>query len=242
MRVMPEYLRRVTAPLADPAVGLVTCPYRGYGARGLASRLEALGIGTDFIPSAFVAYYLAGVRFAFGSTIVVRREALDQIGGFEALADELADDYRLAELVRGAGWEVRLSDYVVDDVLARESFGEMWSRRLRWARTARAMRPGPYAGAFITHGVPLALLFAASTGFAPVGWLTLCVVATIRCTTAIWIACRCTRDPVLPRLLLLLPVSDLLNFTLWACSHFGHTVVWRGERLRLGPGGRLKER
>ena len=35
---------RVTAPLADPSVGLVTCLYRADG-------FEGLGVTTDFAPS-----------------------------------------------------------------------------------------------------------------------------------------------------------------------------------------------
>lgn len=240
MRVGPDYLRRVAAPFDDPAVGLVTCPYRGCEARGLASQLEALGIGADFIPSAFTAWYLTGLRFAFGSTIAIRREALEQIGGFAALADELADDFLLADRVHKAGWAVALSDYVVDDVLGREAFGEMWARRLRWAKTSRAMRPGPYAGAFITHGTALGVLFLAACGCGPAGWAGLAAVFAVRATVATIIARRYTDDPHLPRLLWLLPLSDLMSAALYVCSFFGRTITWRGERFILLPGGRLR--
>ncbi len=241
MRVEPDYLSRVTAPFADSTVGLVTCPYRGYRARGFASRLETLGIGADFIPSVFIAYYLWGVRPAFGSTIALTKATLHEIGGFESLADELADDYRLAERVDGLGKKVVLSDYVVDDLLGAETFSEMWGRRMRWAKTARSMRPGPYAGAFITYTTPLALLFLASTGFRATGWIGLAAAFTIRSASATWIASRCTHDKNLPGLLPLLPISDLVSFALWLSSFFGRTILWRGERFRLMPGGRLKK-
>jgi ceramide glucosyltransferase len=239
MRVGPDYLRRVAAPFLDPEVGLVTCPYRGFGAKSLAAKLEALGIGADFIPSVFVAYYLWGVRPAFGSTIALTKQTLREIGGFEALADELADDYRLAEAVDRLGKKVLFSDFVVDDSLGAESFSAMWSRRLRWAKTSRMMRPGPYAGAFITFTLPLGLLFAASFGFHGVGLAALAYAYVVRCAVALWIATASTRDPNIPCSLVLLPVSDLVSAALWVCSFFGSTIVWRGEKFRVARGGRL---
>jgi ceramide glucosyltransferase len=239
MRVEEDYLRRIAAPFADPAVGLVTCPYRGFAPGSLAARLEALGIGADFTPSVFVAYYLWGVRPAFGSTIALTKETLREIGGFEALANELADDYRLAEAVDRLGKRVVLSDYVVDDSLGAESFGATWARRLRWAKTSRMMRPGPYAGAFITFTLPLGLLFAASTGFGGVGWMALAGAYLVRCAAALWVATACTRDPNVFRSLPLLPLSDLVSAALWLCSFFGSTILWRGERFRVARGGRL---
>jgi len=238
MRVGPDYLRRVVAPLADPTVGLVTCPYRGHRAQNLPSALEALGIGADFMPSVLLTQRFWEMDFAFGSTIALRSGTLDAIGGFRALADELADDFLLGHRTKQAGYRVVLSDYVVDNVLGRESFRATWARRLRWARTNRAMRPAGWAGAFVTHGTALGLLFLLATGLQPVGWAGLGITFAIRALTATWIA-RYTGDENLPRRILLLPLSDLLSFSLWAASFWGRRIVWRGERFRLEKGGRL---
>jgi ceramide glucosyltransferase len=241
MRVLPDYLRRIAEPFASEKVGLVTCPYRGYNAKGIASILEALGIGADFIPGVFVAYYIWGVRPAFGSTIALKKSTLTEIGGFEEIADELADDYKLAELVAGIGKDVVLSGYVVDDVLGRESMGEMWSRRLRWSKTARSMRPGPYTGAFITFTTPLAVLFAATCRLQPLCWIAPAAALTLRAATVTFIATKITRDSNLPRNLILLPLSELVSFSLWAASFFGCTILWRGERFKLARGGKLEK-
>src|SRR5207248_2104590 len=120
---------------------------------------------------------------------------LQELGGFEALADELADDFRLGSGARQAGYEVVVSDYVVDDVLGRERFGAMWARRLRWMRTIRACRPAGYTGAFVTHGLTLALLFLCVTGFAPFGWAAFAAVLAVRYATALTIAHCYTYDP-----------------------------------------------
>ncbi len=247
MRVTPDYLRRITAPFSDPsaishqpsAFGLVTCPYRGACAEGLASALEALGIVADFMPSVLLTWRFWGMSFAFGSTIALSRDTLERIGGFQSLADELADDYLLGSRVHALGLRVELSDYVVDDVLARERFGEMWSRRLRWARTTRAMRPGAYWGLVVTHGTALALLYLMASGFTPVGWGALAATLAVRAACATWIARRCLDDANLPARLPLLPLSDLLSFALWVVSLLGSTVTWRGQRFRVLRGGRL---
>lgn len=239
MRVGSDYLRRVVAPFADPAVGLVTCVYRGCKAVGLSSALEALGIAADFIPSVLLANRFWGARFAFGSTIAVRAGVLESMGGFRALADELGDDYMLAQGAIRAGYRVVLSDYVVDDVLGSESFREMWGRRLRWARTTRALNPAGWAGTFITHGTALGILFLAATGFGAAGWLVFGFTLALRAVTASGLA-RLINDRNLPGLLPLLPISDLVTFGLWGTSFLGNTVAWRGERYRVGRTGRIE--
>lgn len=249
MRVQPDYLRRIVAPFQRNAhpdslqterpVGLVTCPYRGFHPRSLAAILEALGIGADFIPSAFVSRALEGVSFAFGSTIALPKSVLTELGGFEALLDELADDFRLGDGARRAGYEVILSDYIVDDVLGREHFRPMWARRLRWARTVRSCRPAGYAGACVTHGSTFALLFALALGGSQPGLLTLLAVLTLRIASARFIGVTCTDDPNLRRYWPLLPLSDLLSSLLYVASYCGNGIYWRGERFRLLPGGKL---
>jgi ceramide glucosyltransferase len=240
MRVRPDYLRRVTAPFDDEKTGLVTCPYRGCHPRSLAAKLEALAIGFDFLPGVFLANWLSGIRFALGATIALRRRVLEEIGGFRSLADELADDYRLGERAARAGWRVVLSDYIVDDVMGAESFRQVWARRLRWAKTTRALQPGGWAGYFVTYGTVSGLLFLAANRFQAVGWIGLGIVWTLRGLTALLTARLYTQDENLPRRLPLLYLSDLISVALWVCSYFGSTISWRGERFRLGANGRLE--
>ena len=261
MRVQPDYLRRITAPFAPDhhtensvskkavsgkrkprkkrPVGLVTCPYRGKNPQSFAAILEALGIGADFMPSVLVSRALEGVSFAFGSTIALPRSVLEEIGGFEALRDQLADDFRLGNGAHKAGYEVVLSDYVLDNLLGAETFGAMWARRLRWARTTRSCRPAGYAGSVVTHGLIFALLFLFAAHFSPLGWAVLAAVLLLRLTAASLTATAFTRDPNVVRFLFLLPVSDLLNFALFVLSFCGNRLVWRGERFRLMTGGVL---
>ena len=71
---------------------------------------------------------------------------LREIGGFEAILDDLADDFLLGNGVKRAGYRVVIANYMVENVLGAEPFGTMWARRLRWARTVRAYRPEGLCG------------------------------------------------------------------------------------------------
>ncbi len=240
MRVEPDYLARVAAPFADPEVGLVTCAYCGARVGSLAARLEAVAIGCDFVPSVMLTRRLSGLGFALGATIALRRETLERIGGFRALADELADDYRLGERVRKLRMKVVLSDYVVDDVMGAETFARMWSRRVRWAKTCRAMQPAGWAGAVVTHGFVLALALALAAGLAPWALGALLATVLLRAAVAAAITGCITHDREARRGLWLLPVADVLSFAVWLSSFLGRTVAWRGRRFRLAPGGKLE--
>ena len=143
IRVEGDYLRRVIAPLADSRVGMVTCLYRGVAAPTLGSRLEALGICTDFIPSVLAAQQLeGGIRFGLGSTLAFRRAELKKIGGFESILDCLADDYELGKRIADLGMKVKLSDVVVETFLPPYRFREFLAHQLRWARGVRDARAG----------------------------------------------------------------------------------------------------
>ena len=223
-------------------MGLVTCPYRGGATRSFAAKLEALGIASDFIPSVLVSRALEGVSFALGSTIAIPKSVLVEIGGFDPLRNQLADDFRIGAEVSKAGYEVVLSDYVIENVIGGESFKNMLSRRLRWSKTLRVCRPAGYAGAFITHGFALSLIFLCSVGFQSAGWFTVLVILLIRTSISLFITLRCTDDKNVLRFLPLLPLSDCLNFSLYAMSYFGDEIVWRGERFRLFSDGRLEKK
>lgn len=243
MRVGPDYLRAISAPfLSDNfqrSVGLVTCPYRGAFAHSFAAQLEALGIGADFIPSALVSRMLESVGFAFGSTIAIPKTVLERIGGLQPLLDEIADDFLLGQKVRQAGYEVVIANYMVDDVLGPIAFKEMWSRRLRWARTVRAYRPIGYAGSLITHGFALSLLWALTQS--PLGKIAaiVCGILMVRLLT-VFIVSSLSDDPAPRKRWYLLPVSDLVSFAIYVASWCGNRVQWRGERFRLQAGGKLE--
>jgi ceramide glucosyltransferase len=238
MRVNPDYLRRVVAPLADPAIGLVTCPYRGAEALTLTARLEALHMGVVFLPSVLVARQLLTMRFAMGATMALRKADLEQAGGFAAVAGYLADDHQLGLRLLGLGLRIVLSDYVVVSVLGATSFREEWDREVRWSRTNRANRPAEYPGLLLTFSVPLALALSLLVPADPLGWRLLAASIVLRWLLS-WIITGSTGDLESRRWLVWLPVRDMLSAMVWAVGGFGRRIVWRGEEFAVEPDGRL---
>jgi ceramide glucosyltransferase len=231
-----DYLRRVMAPFADPRVGMVTTLYRGAAGRSLASRLEAVGIGTDFAGGVLASRQLEGVRFALGSTLAFSRPRLEEIGGFAPLLDYLADDFELGNRLAKLGYEVVLSDAVVATHLPDYSFGAFWLHQLRWARSVRDARKLGYLGVVLTFGLPWALAAVALSGGARWSLALLAATVVARLAMALVLGRRVLHDPQLPRDLWLIPLRDVLAWVLWAAAYAGHTIVWRGRTFLLQDG------
>ncbi len=239
MRVTPDYLRRVCAPLRDPAIGLVTCLYRGEQAETLTARLEAQYMSATFLPSALVGRRYLRMGFALGASNALRREQLQQIGGFAALLDYLADDYQLGARVAATGHRVHLSSFTVQSILGATTFGEQWRREIRWSKCLRASRPLEYPVLAITFSTPLALLTAAVSGFSPLGLGALGVSLLLRWAVA-WQVARNIHDRVFYESWYWLPLRDLLTAAVWCAAGIGGRVSWRGRRFVLLAGGRLE--
>src|SRR5581483_6087065 len=235
--VPSDYLRRVVAPLADSAVGLVTCPYRGVANETLGSKLESLGISTDFFPGVLVARAIEGVKFGLGSTLLFRREDLKAMGGFEALADYLADDYQIGKRIADLGRRVVVSGLVVDSYLPRYTFRGFLVHQLRWARTVKDERFAGYVGLAVTFGLPWALLALVTSEGALWAWAVIGAVVAVRFAVAGYIKNHVLRDTQ-PRLLRWLWLRDILAAGVWLVSFAGRTVHWRGTVFAL-KGGKL---
>jgi ceramide glucosyltransferase len=239
IRVPPDYLRRVMAPLADPQVGLVTCLYRGIASPSLGSRLEALGISTDFSAAVLAARELeGGIRFGLGSTLAFRRSDLEAIGGFEALVDYLADDYEIGRRIAERGLKVTLSDVVVETFLPAYTLRQFVDHQLRWGRTVRDSRRWGYLGLVLTFGFPWALVAVVGTHGALWAWALLAAVLGLRVAVALVVGSLVSGDRQVLRLMPWLPLRDLVAVVVWLASLTGHNVVWRGDSFIL-KGGKL---
>ena len=238
-RVMAHFAPPETRPFHQPPkqVGLVTALYRGRMHGTFGSRLEALGIASDFIPSVLMARLLeGGLRYGLGSTLAVRREALARIGGFEALVDQLADDYELGERIFKSGYAVALSSEVVETSVPAYEWRGFLDHQLRWLRTVRDARPGGYAGLLFTQGFTLALLNVVASGVSPISLWLLALSFFLRLSLAMTVGAQVLGDhQVLPNLWLL-PVRDLIASGLWIAGFAGNTIMWRGERFEVRQG------
>ena len=237
IRVPPDYLERVAPMLSDPKVGLVTCLYRGIAANTLGSRLESLGVSTDFIPGVLAARFIeGGVHFGLGSTLALRRGDLKAIGGFESLADYLADDYEIGKRVSALGLEIKLSTSVVETFIPEYSLREFFNHQLRWARTVRESRPGGYVGLLATFGLMWAGLTVISAKGAPWSWMLLGLTCLARLAVALVTGRKVLRDRQVLRWLPLIFVRDVIAVLVWIVSFSGNTIIWRDESFRLRNG------
>lgn len=234
IKVTPTYLSEVVAPLEDESVGVVTCPYR-VRPHTVPAAWESLGIATDFMPSTLVAQ-LVGVReFGLGSTLGFRAADLRTAGGFEALADYLADDYQLAKRIAGLGKRAKLSTYTVETSLGDATWLGVWRHQLRWARTIRFSKGGGYVGLPITHaGVWAAAALATGE------WRAAMVLILLRVLSGLL-----TSGPVLgswpvAAFCWLAPLWDLYSFAVWLASYAGREVRWRDRRLAIDAQGRIQ--
>jgi ceramide glucosyltransferase len=241
IRVGPRYLARIISEFESSEsrkqVGLVTAPYRGQSHGTFGSRLEALGISTDFFPGVLVALKMDGeIRFGLGSTLAVSKTSLDAIGGFAPLVDALADDYELGRRVAEAGYGVALSREIVETSVPAYTLEGYFAHQLRWARAIRDSRRAGYVGLMFTYGLPWAVLNWLASGFAIESLALLSLALLARVTVALAVGVGILGDRQALRDLWLLPVRDLAALAVWVWSFAGNTVTWRGETFHLEKG------
>lgn len=248
--VTPRYLERVMCCFASVAqdaakleVGLVTALYRGKPYKsdsrgaGLPSRLESLGIATEFMPGVLLSKMIeGGLHYGLGSTLAVRRGALDKIGGLLPLVDYLADDYELGARMANAGYRIEVSAEVVETAIPAYAWSGFFDHQLRWLRTVRCSRPAGYLGLIVTHGIGWALVNVLASGVSPLSLWLLALSFFLRLAQAMTVGAAVLADhDVLPSLWLL-PLRDVIAMALWVAGFASDTIVWRGERFTLKDG------
>ena len=233
----PDYLRRVMREFAGENVGMVTTLYRGLAGKTLPSKIEALGLSTDFMGGVLVAREMeGGVRFALGATIATTRSVLREIGGLEALVDHLGDDYELGARTAAAGYKVELADAVVETALPDYTWREFWAHQMRWARNVKDRRRAQYFGLIVTFGLAWGILAVLAAPQAWWTWVALAIVALLRISAAIAIGRGVLDDPSVLHDLWLLPPRDFAVLGVWLASFAGDEIEWRGLKFRVRDG------
>jgi len=233
IRVDSDYLRTVAAAFRDPKIGAATCLYRGLGQNTFGSVMEVIGNSSEFQPGVLTAWLLEGVKFTLGATMAVRREALEAIGGFEALADHYSDDFETGNRIAARGYRVELCRRPVVTVFPPESLRQCFGHQVRWALTTRHSRPWGHLGLLLTFGLPWAI---AAALLAPSRLISLAYLAAylLLRTLAAWEAgVRGLGDRMLGRKLWLLPVRDAFGLLVWITSFFKRRIVWRGNAFYI---------
>jgi ceramide glucosyltransferase len=242
VEVQPNYLREIVPPLLQPRVGMLTCVYRGKNAGGFWSGVHAIGMSVEMTAGVVTANLLEGMKFGLGPTIVVRKDALEKIGGYSVLGDFFANDFLIGNLIAQAGYQVVLSGHVIDHVISPLTFRRVWENELRWAKSTRWSRPWGHLGTSLTFAIPygLAGLFAAAAlQHLGLGIALFCVAIANRLIESWVIGWGVTRDPRARNAPWLYLLRDLLGFFVWCASYLGQRTVWRNIPYKLADGGRI---
>jgi ceramide glucosyltransferase len=234
--VDPNHLRALAVALAEPGAGAVTCLYRGTPNGGFWSRLSVMAVDDHFLPNTILGLALGLARPCLGATIALSRETLSRIGGFEAVADQLADDYAIGKAVRQAGLRVVLPPLLVAHSFQEKSLSEVVLHELRWARTIFTVDPVGYIGSGLTHALPLSLMAAALRGFDALGLAA--ALSALACR--LFLKYRLTREFDLPNPnYALLVARDILSFAVYLTSFWSTRVSWRGQDFAVARDGTL---
>ena len=236
MAVGPEYLAVVLGALDQPDTGAVTCLYIGRADAGIWSRLDAAIISYSGMPKVTMSLFTGAAVPCMGSTIALRRETLNEIGGFERFADVLADDYAIGEAIRATGKTVAMPPLLLIHACPGTSFGALWRQHLRWAVTIRGVQPLLHVASGVVYAIPLSLL--------TVPFLPLPGLALLAASLAVRFAMHRKVDGIARRTsapFWLVPVADCIDFAVYAASLAARTIHWRGNELKMTSDGRIAD-
>jgi len=244
VRVLPDYLRAVALPFANPSVGGMCCLYRGVAVEGgLWARLEAVGMSVEMSAGVLAARAMEGMQFTLGPTMAFRRETIGRMGGFKVTADYCADDFILGNETHKLGQIVVLSHHVIDHMVLHSNFTGSLKHQVRWMKSTRFSRPKGHFGTALTFSIPfglLALVAAVWLGRPTwgLGLFAWSVVTRLALSIAVG---RCVvGDTSWFGLLVLYPIRDFMGFCFWAASYAGNRILWRSRIFELLPGGKMR--
>jgi ceramide glucosyltransferase len=244
VRVTPDYLRQVVLPFEDERVGCATCLYRGVVLKGgLWSQLEAVGMTIEMSSGICADSLVEPVRFALGPTMVTRRARVEEVGGFESMAEYCADDFVLGNWIEKNGYKVVLSGHVIDHMVLQADFVDSMKHQVRWMKSTRFSRPKGHFGTSLTFGVPFGVMAWAGAlllGMPVLGWCALLGSVLGRSVQAWVVGTYVVRERRIWAAMALFPVRDLIGPLIWALSYASNRIQWRGEVYELEDGGRMR--
>jgi len=236
VRVRPDYLRTVVAPLADPKVGAVTCFYVPIEEKTLTESLQTIGMFSDFYAGILVARQLDGVKFALGPTIATTRTRLAGFGGYGAIQDRPADDLLVGRLIAEQGYEVELLPYTILTVADFQSIRDLLHKRLRWVVVMRHMRPWGHLGLLLTQGLPWCLVAIAMRPSAGVALAYLGTYFVLRVAMTWMVGIWGLKQNLPWKKLGLIPVWDAVAFFIWLTSFARNSIRWRDGEYYIRDG------
>jgi ceramide glucosyltransferase len=240
VRVPPDFAANITPHLADPGAGLINCFYRLAHPATPAMQWEATAINADFWTHVLQARSLKPVDFALGAVMTLPAAQLQAIGGFAALSDFLADDYQLGRQVTRQQKRIEFATVVAECWEAPMNWRQVWTHQARWARTIRVCQPMPFFLSILNNSTLWPLLWLA-VARQPAA-LAVCIGCVLfRIGTALQQQSRLMQSPIRLAYAWMPPIKDLLDVLVWAAAFGSNHIIWRGDRYRILPGGKLSK-
>lgn len=239
IEVTTDYLKTIVQPLQEEKVGVITCLYQSFG-DNLVGIIDAMGIGCNFIPNVLIARQLEDIKFAFGSTILIRKKVLEKIGNFEKIANSLADDFLLGNLPTTLGYKTILSPYIVNHSIARENFKDYLARHIRWFRCIRVQRFRGYLGMIFTYGITNSLIFCLLSKFSFFSCIILLITLLLKLIISYQLSFHYLKNDTMKQYLGLIYIVEILNCYIWIIALFGNKIKWGENTFILTKNGELK--
>ena len=244
MRVSKNFLTQVISPFSDTKIGAVTCLYNGIAKDKIASKLNAMFINNWFLPSVLISRILQPMKYCLGATMIVKRNILKKIGGFESLSNHLADDYILGKLISNFGYKIHLSDYIVENIVEEASFKNLILHELRWARTLKRIEPLGYALTFLTDSLVLSIFAGITLFITTESFILLCLPIVITLSLRVLLHNSANKMINSKRVseIWLIPLRDILSFCIRIISYIGNSVRWRNNTFVVDHLGLMHEK
>ena len=244
VRVSPDYLRRIVLPFAEEEVGCATCLYRGVVMKGgLWSQLEAVGMTIEMSSGICADSLVEPVQFALGPTMVMRRERVEEMGGFESIADYCADDFVLGNRIAKNGHKVLLSGHAIDHMVLQADFVDSMKHQVRWMKSTRFSRPKGHLGTALTFGVPFGVMAWAGALLLDMPVLAWCALlgSVLGRSVQAWVVGKyVVQERRIWMAMMLFPLRDFVGPLIWGLSYASNRIQWRGEIYELLDGGRMR--
>lgn len=242
VRLQPDYLKTIVAPLVDPQIGCACTLYKGACAKRWFEKMELLTLNADFMTSVIFANVSGASKFCLGASAALRRSTLDNIGGLEALADYLVEDYEMGRRIWVSGKKIAVIPYLVDTMVDLKTPSQWWNHQVYWDQNTRAARPLAFFATVLVRSVPFALLYSTMRSFDAASWIVLAAALAVRMMTSALILGWGFRDREGLHSLWLLPFRDIAALVSWFLAFVKRTTIWRGNEFILTRDGRLVTR
>ena len=237
--IEPDFVLRFIQPLAEQGVGGVTSLYSGAPEANPIAQLGALYHNDWFIPSVLVDLSRREMDICYGAAIAVTRESLAAIGGFEAMADAVAQDYVFGHQLYRHGFKVRLAQPIVATVVSEHRLNDLIQHELRWSRAIRAIRPLEHLGSlFMSPLAPMLLMILLGWTW----WIALPAIALqIGLRQHLHHRLRHFFPNLPPAKPWMIVARELLNGLVLTCAWFGRRVRWNNQVMETRNGLRMNQ-